>query len=149
MLDYYPPIGLHFVAVFELFPQSPLDIAFSKVSGLDMSVTTVPYAELGESRFEHALPSKVVYQDLTLERGLTPASGVLKWAQDAVDNFEFKPINVLVSLLNAQHAPLYSWYVVNAIPIGIKLSPFDAMDGKSVVIETLILKYQYFKRIGV
>ncbi len=149
MATYYPPIGLHFLAVFELFPQSPLDVAFQKVSGLQLSVETDPYVELGENRFSHALPKQIKYNDLVLERGLTPASGVTSWARDAIDNFEFQPINVLVSLLNAQHLPLFSWYVVNAIPIGLEISGFDAMDGKSVVIETLTLKYQYFKKIGI
>lgn len=82
-----------------------------------------------------------------LKRGLFTFSGVIEWCRDAVENFNFKPTNVLISLMNDSHVPLNSWYVVNAIPIKWEVSSFNA-EQSSAVIETLTLSYRYYKVIN-
>jgi phage tail-like protein len=58
------------------------------------------------------------------------------------------PTNVLISLLSPEHLPLQSWYVINAIPKKIQVSNFNAQEN-SVVVESLVLSYNYFTTIGV
>ena len=143
----YPPVGFHFVVSFQLFPQSPEDIKFQEVSGLQIELETESYVEGGENRFTYQLPTRTRYADLTLKRGLSsPTSGVFLWTRNALELFEFYPVNLVVSLLNESHVPLNSWYVVNAIPKRWEISAFNA-EQNSVVIETLVLSYQYFKNI--
>ncbi len=139
-----PQPGFHFSVVFELFPQFPNDIQFQEVSGLTVSTEFEPWLEGGENRFSHQLPKKLQYGDLVLKRGKFLGSGVLHWARQAIEGFEYKPTNLMISLLNDKHLPLYNWYVVNAIPKSLQISNFNAMNNE-IVVETLTLNYQYFK----
>src|SRR3546814_6186758 len=65
----------------------------------------------------------------------------MAWCINAVRNFEFQPTNLLVSLLNDQHVPVQSWYVVNAIPKSVEFSSLNA-EQSQVAIETLVLSYR-------
>ena len=147
MIDRYPPVGFHFVVAFELFPQSPLEFGFQEVSGLNVSIDTETFREGGENRFVHQLPLRSSYEDLVLKRGLLDVSGIILWCLDAINNFVFKPINILVSLQNEQHIPVYSWYVINAFPKKWSVSSFNAQEN-SIVVESITLGYQYFQPIN-
>ena len=140
----YPQTGFHFSVVFELFPQLPVDIKFQEVSGLNATMEMEPLKEGGENRFVHQLPVRTSYSELVLKRGKFMGSGLLHWCTNAVENFEFKPTNVLISLLDENHLPLYNWYVINAIPKRLEVSGFSA-DRSEIVVETFVLNYQYFK----
>ncbi|MDQ2088745.1 phage tail protein [Marimonas arenosa] len=137
-----PPAAFHFSVVFEL-PQFPSDIRFKEVSGLSVSTEFESVSEGGENRFTHQLPTRLNYGDLTLRRGAPLGSGVSYWARKALEEFSFKPANLLISLLNEKHLPIWNWYVVGAVPKQLEMSSFDAMQSE-IVIETLVLSYQYF-----
>jgi phage tail-like protein len=143
-----PPVGFHFLVVFELFPQTPQDFRFQEVSGLDVEIEMEPFKEGGQNRFTHQLPVRNRYTDITLKRGLFIGSGITLWCKNAIEDFVFVPTNVLISLLSPEHLPLQSWYVVNAIPKKIQVSNFNAQEN-SVVVESLVLSYNYFTTIGV
>lgn len=143
-----PPVGFHFLVVFELFPQTPQDFRFQEVSGLDVELEMEPVKEGGQNRFTHQLPVRNRYTDITLKRGLFIGSGITLWCKNAIENFVFVPTNVLISLLTPEHFPLQSWYVINAIPKKIQVSNFNAQEN-SVVVESLVLSYNYFTTIGV
>ena len=138
--------SFHFSVVFlDLGPN--VEIGFQSVSGLSATVNTEKVAEGGENRFTHELPSGVTFSKLTLKRSLKVSSKVTKWCEDAIENFEFKPSNLLVTLHNEQHLPLYSWNVIDAFPTSWKLSDFNA-ETSELAIETLELQYHYFKSIS-
>lgn len=143
-----PPVGFHFLVVFELFPQTPQDFRFQEVSGLDVEIEMEPVKEGGQNRFTHQLPVRSRYTDITLKRGLFIGSGITLWCKNAIEDFLFVPTNVLISLLSPEHMPLQSWYVVNAVPKKIQVSNFNAQEN-SVVVESLVLSYNYFTIIGV
>ena len=147
-LSQYPPVGFHFQVAFELFPQTPVDMRFQEVTGLEVEMEMEPLKEGGQNRFTHQLPVRNRYSDLTLRRGLASGSGLTLWCKNAFDNFVFQPANVLVSLLNSNHQPVQSWYVINAIPKRWQVSNFNAEEN-SIVIESLVLSYNYFKTIGI
>jgi len=139
-----PQVGFHFVVLFEIFPQFPNDLRFQEVSGLSVDMEMETRAEGGEHRFVHNLPIRAKYGDVTLKRGKFLGSGILNWCHQALDEFTFKPTNVMISLMNAQHIPLYNWYLINAIPKRLEVSGFNA-ERSEIVVETLVLSYQYFK----
>ena len=140
----YPQTGFHFLVHFDLSPQFPNDVKFQEVSGLNVEMEMETKAEGGELRYVHHLPVRAKYGDVTLKRGKFLGSGVLQWCRRALDDFDFKPSNVMISLLNADHIALYNWYLINAIPQRLDISSFNA-ERSEVVVETLVLKYQYFK----
>lgn len=143
-----PPVGFHFLVVFELFPQTPQDFRFQEVSGLDVEITTEAVTEGGQNRYTHQLPVRSRYTDITLKRGLFIGSGITLWCKNAIEDFVFVPTNVLISLLTPEHIPMQSWYVVNAVPKKIQVSHFNAQEN-SIVVKSLVLSYNYFTTIGV
>jgi phage tail-like protein len=140
----YPQPGFHFTVLFELFPQFPNDIRFQEVSGLTVTTQFQAWPEGGENRFVHQLPTRLQFGELVLKRGKFLGSGILHWVRQAVEHFAFKPTNLMISLLNEDHIPLYNWYVVNAIPKQLQIAGINAMNNE-IVVETLTLNYQYFK----
>lgn len=140
----YPQVGFHFLVVFEILPQFPNDVRFQEVSGLSVEIEMETKAEGGEHRFVHQLPVRTKYGDVTLKRGKFLGSGILHWCRQATEEFNFKPSNVLISLMNEDHVPLYNWYLINAIPKRLEVSGINAQNNE-IVVETLVLSYQYFK----
>jgi phage tail-like protein len=141
---FYPPVGFHFSVVFELFPQTLQDFRFQSVQGLSVDVETEPFSEGGENRFVHKLPKRTKYSEITLKRGMFVGSGIVLWCRNAIENFNFQPTNVIITLLNEAHLPIAGWYVVNAYPIQWSVSDFNAEENK-LVVESLKLNYNYFK----
>ena len=140
----YPAPGFHFLVVFELLQQFPNDVRFQEVSGLTVSTEFESWPEGGENRFAHQLPKSLQFSELVLKRGKFMGSGVLQWARQAMEGFQFKPTNLMISLLDDTHLPLYNWYVVNAVPKRLEISGINAMNNE-ILVETLALNYQYFK----
>ncbi len=143
----YPLTGFHFLVVFEIFPQVPNDFRFQEVSGLSVTVNVDTYNEGGENRFVHRLPGRTSYQDLVLKRGMTLVSGVTAWCIDAIENFNYQPTNILISLLNEDHLPVSSWYIANAYPIKYEISGLNAENGQ-IVVESMTLRYEYYKTLN-
>ncbi len=144
----YPPVGFHFSVVFELLLQTHNDFRFQSVSGLNVTLQTEQFAEGGENRFVHQLPKRLNYGDLELKRGMFVGSGLVRWCTDALENFEFRPTNLTISLLNDLHIPVAAWYVVNAYPVSWRVSEFNA-ERSEIAVETIKLKYQFFKTLRI
>ncbi len=143
----YPFTGFHFLVVFEIFPQVPNDFRFQEVTGLTVDVNLDTYNEGGENRFVHRLPGRTKYGDLVLKRGMTLVSGVTAWCIDAIENFNYQPTNMLISLLNEDHLPVSSWYITNAIPIKYDITGLNA-EQNQIVIESMTLRYEYYRTLN-
>lgn len=141
----YPPVGFHFLVSFEFSPQTD-DTRFQEVSGLDVEMEMENFTEGGQNRFTWQLPKRSRYSDITLKRGMFIGSSVIKWCRDALENFSFAPANVHISLLNENHEPVMTWYVINAIPKKWSVSGLNAQDN-SIMVESITLSYQYFNII--
>jgi phage tail-like protein len=160
-MSLYPPVGFHFAVAFQLVP-SPLEaitnfiqgdkdlskeFRFQEVSGLEIELEMESIVEGGQNRFTWQLPKRTRYSDLTLKRGMVVGSDIVKWCRDALEHFNFSPANLQISLLNEKHEPVQSWFVMNAIPKKWSVSSFNAQEN-SIVIESLILSYQYFNIVA-
>jgi phage tail-like protein len=145
MAAYYPPVGFHFKVEF-IGISDDIDTRFQEVSGLNMELGTEEVIEGGENRFTHKLPDRAKYGNLTLKRGMLKDSLLIAWCRNAIENFNFFPIDVIVILLNENHEPLASWVFTKVWPVKWSISDFKSTDN-SVVIESLELAYNYFRRI--
>jgi phage tail-like protein len=149
MNDTMPLVGFHFSVIFELLPQFSIDTKFQSVSGLKSTMEFDTVTEGGQNKFKISLPKQNTFENLILKRGLTKEiSGLRIWVNNALDNFVFHPANLVVSLLNEEHDPVKVWYISQAIPLSLDVSNFGAEENQ-LVIETLSLKYQYFKEIPI
>jgi phage tail-like protein len=146
MAAVYPPVGFHFLVTFELSPQIVDDTRFQEVSGLEAEMEMENFTEGGENRFTWQLPKRTRYSEITLKRGLLIRSTLTNWCRDALENFSFAPANLAISLLNEQHMPVMSWYVVSAIPKKWSVSGFNAQEN-AIVVESITLSYRYFNII--
>jgi phage tail-like protein len=139
---YYPPVGFHFKVEFQNIGNDN-DVRFQSVSGLNVEFDTESIKEGGQNHFEHKLPTRSKFSDLVLKRGMLTDSEVIKWCKKALFDREFKPAQIIVSLLNENHEPIKTWKVNNAWPRKWSVSDFNAGEN-SIVVETLELCYSYF-----
>lgn len=139
---YYPPVGFHFKVEFVNIGNDN-DSRFQSVSGLSVEYDMESFKEGGENRFEHKLPVRTKYPDLSLKRGMLTDSKVIKWCRDAFNNRSFAPAQVNVTLLNEAHQPLKTWKIFNAWPKKWSVSDLNAQEN-SIVVESLELAYSYF-----
>ncbi|MEM8962007.1 MAG: phage tail protein [Acidobacteriota bacterium] len=119
---------------------NPLDIRFKRVGGLTATVKTKDYHEGGQSMFTQKLPVGIDYTNLVLERGLVVGSPLHLEISRVLEDFQFRPSNVLITLFNEDSLPVTAWLVTKAIPVKWSTSDLDAGQ-KSLVIETLELTY--------
>ena len=146
MATFYPPVGFHFKVEFTGISTKDQDQEFQSVSGLSVGIETEEFTEGGENRFKHKFPVRTKFQNLVLKRGLFKDSELVKWCREAIEDFEFKPIDLTVKLLNQEHEPLMTWNVVHAYPVKWTVSDFNAEEN-GIVVETVELAYNYFKTI--
>jgi phage tail-like protein len=143
-----PPLGFRFGVLFfagGIIP-NPLDIFFQKVSGSGSTVDTQPVNEGGQNLYTQALPKKIQYENLVLERGLVIGSPLAYEFDAAMALFKFKPANVLVTLFDQSYLPLFSWLFHNAYPVRWSMGELDA-NANTVVIEQMSLTYQRMQTI--
>jgi phage tail-like protein len=140
MSNYYPPLGFHFKVEFANLSG---EYQFQSVSGLNVELETEQVAEGGENRFKHKLPVSTRYPNLVLKRGIKVDSALTKWCREALEDFDIKPTNITISLLNENHEPLMTWNVVHAYPLKWSVSEFNA-EKSQLAIESIELAYNYF-----
>jgi phage tail-like protein len=145
MPSYYPPVGFHFKVEFSGLGSGDSDTRFQEVSGMTAEITTEELQVGGENKFTYRLPTKAKYGNLILKRGMLQDSDLISWFTKAIEDFEFKPTDVSVYLLNENHEIASSWIFIKAYPVKWAISDFKAQDN-SLVIETIELVYQYFRR---
>ncbi len=154
MAAYYPPAGFMFKVEFTGVDGMDADKEqrFQEVSGLSFDIEVEEYREGGENRFSHKFPKRARYPNLVLKRGFLQDSAVIGWFKDAMTTFftvviyDFKPADILVTLMNEAGEPLAVWNVVAAYPVKYAASGFNATQN-AVMVETIELAYQYFERI--
>jgi phage tail-like protein len=153
MAAYYPPTGFHFKVEFQGVSGMDNDTEqrFQDVSGLSFEMETEHFTEGGENRFEYKLPKRIKYPNLVLKRGLLTNSALIKWINAAMNTFftvpvyDFKPADILISLLNESGDPVAVWNIIQAYPVKWNVSDFNSSEN-AVAIETIELAYQYFER---
>ena len=144
MANYYPPVGFHFKVEVLGLTSKDLDMRFTEVSGLSVEMGTEEVAEGGENRFVQKYPVRAKYPELVLKRGLVVDSVVMDWLRECIEDFEIKPMNVDIKLLNEEHQPLVTWHVINAYPTKWAVSDLNASNN-AVMIESMQFFYQYFR----
>src|SRR4051812_44187040 len=124
---YYPPVGFHFKVEFHGLGNDN-DCRFQSVAGLNVEYDVESFKEGGENRFEHKLPVRTKYGDLSLKRGMLTDSKVIGWFLKAFQEREFKPVDVFISLLNEKHTSIRTWQVHKAWPKKWSVSDFNAQE---------------------
>lgn len=139
---YYPPVGFYFKVEF-INIGNDNDTRFQNVGGLNMELEVENIKEGGQNLFEHKIPGRSKFSDLTLKRGLLLDSEVIKWVKSALYDREFMPASMNIHLLNNEHDPLLTWKIFKAWPRKWNVSDLNATEN-SIMVETLEIAYNYF-----
>ena len=140
------PVVFHFRVELQ-FPgeAEDVDLRFQEVTGLNAELGTEEVAEGGENRFSHRLPNRTKFGNLSLKRGMAKSSKLISWVENAIYNFEFEPVDAIVSILNEKHEPVFTWSFKKVWPVKWQVSDLKAQDN-SIAIETFELSYDHFTR---
>jgi len=156
-----PPTAFYFSVKF--MGMDDIDSGFQEVSGLKSTFGLEERKEGGENSFVHQFPTTPKFENLVLKRCLIPNSKLDKWCTDAFSKFRFDPRDIQIALLGVPDGGvtaslnainplgtqrskiLASWNVVHAFPLSWELTGLNSTSNK-LAIETLTLKYRYFKR---
>ena len=117
---YTPPTAFYFSVKFSGMPE--MDSSFQEVSGLKVTIDTIPKKGGGENQFVHHLPVQPKYDDLVLKRCLIYKSELGKWCREAIEKFKFSPKDIKLSLLGKNGGMLASWTIERAYPVSWQLS---------------------------
>ena len=140
-----PVLGLYFKVSFTRPEVLEAEINFQEVTGVGASIDFETLEEGGNTYFTYNLPKKTKNDKIVLKRALTEsaeAKDLLAWAEKAIYNFDFKPLEVKVILLNSNKDPIKGWSFSYVIPTKIEYSGINAIT-QALVIETLELSYLY------
>lgn len=152
-MNYYPPAAFHFKVEFIGVDGMEADTEhhFQEINGLSFEVETEDFKEGGENRFSYKLPKRIRYPNLVLKRGLLKGTALLAWFKSAISTYftvvvyDFKPADIMITLLDEAGQPAAIWNVVQAYPLKWSVSDFKSTEN-AIVVETIELAYQYFER---
>ncbi len=118
---------------------------FTEVSGLSISVESIPYREGGGAPAVRKLPGRVDYGDVTLKWGLSESRELWDWLMTTTQgNFEVKEVSIILRPPNGQGEHT-RWNLHSAWPTAWRGSHLDAM-GQEVALETLTLAHEGIER---
>ncbi|SRX55784.1 phage tail protein [Aequorivita sp. CIP111184] len=140
---FMPPTAFYFSVNFRGSPE--MDSSFQEVSGLKIDLGTKQRTAGGDNSFVQELPNIPTYSNLILKRSLIQNSNLDMWCKNAIENFEFDPKDVRLSLLGADGGVLASWNIVKAYPVSWELSLLNSTSNE-LAIAALELKYRLFRK---
>lgn len=117
-------------------------IGFSEVSGLSLEVQAIEYRHGASPIYSVTkMPGIPKFGNITLKRGVVAADNEFyDWLNTTKLN-TVERRDLIISLLNEEHAPVMSWKVVNAFPVKVE-GPGLKATGNEVAIETLELAHE-------
>ena len=117
---------------------------FTECSGLSVEREVETYKEGGLNNYEHKLPGRLKYGNVTLKRGMTTSHLLWTWfhekATDEKDFFKVNRVDVTITQLDLMGNQIKQWILSKAYPVKWKGPDFKS-DGNQVAIETLELAH--------
>lgn len=134
------PVAFHFEVNIEDIGIIP----FKEVSGLSSEMELESVFEGGVNDSEYKLPKHVKHGNLVLKRAMVLSHNkIFVWLKETLNHNFSQPIvprDIVISLLNQDRKPIYTWTCVKAYPVKWEAEPLDA-EKSSVLIESIELTY--------
>jgi phage tail-like protein len=123
-----------------------LDVAdlgtWTKVSGLGMKIATEARGDTAMTFFQHHLPSHVEYENIVLERPVSPdTQTVIDW----ISAYHMLPVPTAaeITCLDSNMQPLMAWGLLGVSPVSWRGPSFDA-NSPSLATEVLTVAHMGF-----
>ncbi len=113
--------------------------AFHDCSGLNGEIEVETYQEGGLNSFEHKLPGRTKFGNVTLKMGMTTSMELWDWFE-SISRGDFQPKNISIVACYHDGREAARWNLVSAYPVrweGPSLSATDA----SIAVHTLELAH--------
>ncbi|WP_159523335.1 phage tail protein [Sunxiuqinia indica] len=117
-------------------------LGFSEVSGLDVETEVIEYRDGNMPEYNKLkMPGMQKFSNITLKRGVFQKDNEFYdwWNTVKLNTIERR--DIIISLLNEEHAPVLSWKIKNAWPVKVQSTDLKS-DGNEVAIETLELAHE-------
>lgn len=117
-------------------------IGFTEVSGLTVELQSIDYREGSAPEYQVTkMPGIPQYSNITLKRGVSKADNeFFQWLNTVtLNNIERR--DIIISLLNEDHAPVMVWKVKEAWPCKVE-GPSLNSTSNEVAIETVELCHE-------
>jgi phage tail-like protein len=133
----YPLPVFHFVVDW-----GGTQVAFSEVTGLNIEVQPIEYRDGASPEYSTTkMPGMKKYGNLTLKRGVFAGDNeYYQWVQEIALNTVTRR-DIIISLLNDEHAPVMTGKVLNAWPTKLT-SPDLKANANEAAIETLEIAHE-------
>lgn len=139
------PVAFHF----EVNIEDIGIISFKEASGLNSEMELESVFEGGVNDSEYKLPKRVKHSNLVLKRAMVLSHNkIFVWLKETLNSNFSQPIvpkDIVVSLLNQDRKPIYTWTCVRAYPVKWDVEPLDA-EKNSVLIESVEFTYLRLSR---
>jgi phage tail-like protein len=118
-------------------------IGFTEASGLDAESEVIEYREGSSREYNKVkMPGMQKYSNVTLKRGtFTGDNDFFDWWKTTRTLGTPERRDIIISLLNESHTPVFVWKIKNAFPTKVQATDLKA-DGNEVAIETLELAHE-------
>jgi phage tail-like protein len=118
-------------------------IGFTEASGLDAETEVIEYREGSSPEYNKLkMPGMQKHSNVTLKRGtFTGDNDFFDWWKTTRALGTPERRDIIISLLNESHTPVFVWKVKNAFPTKVQATDLKA-DGNEVAIETLELAHE-------
>jgi phage tail-like protein len=138
------PIEIHAGFRFAVSIKGVNVAAFTECTLPALEVETFELKEGGQNEYSHKLPVRVKSGSITLRRGLTKGSELLKWYEQ-VARGDLKEIqrDVSIIMFDSQLRTVTTWNFYNAYPVKWK-GPTLKSDQAALAIEEVELAYHGF-----
>lgn len=117
-------------------------VGFSEVTGLTQENQAIEYRDGSFLEYSSIkMPGLRKFSNITLKRGVTKGDNeFFKWLSTVKLNVVERR-NLVISLLNEEHAPVMVWKVMNAFPVKVD-GPQLKATGNEVAIESIEIAHE-------
>ena len=123
---------------------------FTECNGLKVEREVESYKEGGVNQFEHKLPGRIKYGNVTLKRGMTTSNKLWQWfnenAESEVDFFKVKRLSVSITQMDLTGSPVRQWSLEQAYPVKWE-GPDLKSDNSQVAVETIEIAHHGIKLV--
>ena len=117
-------------------------LGFSEVSGLDVETEVIEYRDGSMPEYSKLkMPGMQKFSNITLKRGVFQKDNEFFEWWNTVKLNTIERRDIIISLLNEEHAPVLTWKIKNAWPVKVQSTDLKS-DGNEVAIETLELAHE-------
>lgn len=117
-------------------------VGFSEVSGLNIESQVIEYRDGASPEYSsRKMPGLKKFANITLKRGIMKSDNEFYLWLNTTKLNTVERRDLIISLLNEEHAPVMSWKVNNAFPVKVE-GPSLKATGNEVAIESIELAHE-------